>query len=144
MWEVSCDFTSSFSHEKDCLCSGSCREFLWNHTESDASEQSLREQGLCCATSLQPYLTLCHPMDYSLPGSSAHGILQARILEQVAIFFSRGSSQPRDKTQVSCTAGRFFTVWATREEMPSSYIFFLLEWGLETRLLDAWSRYISH
>ena len=79
-------------------------------TESDASEQSLREQGLCCATSLQPCPTLCHPMDCSLPGSSAHGILQARILEQVAIFFSRGSSQPRDKTQVSCTAGRFFTV----------------------------------
>ena len=47
-------------------------------------------------------------------GSSIHGILQARILEWVAISFSRGSSQLRDRTQVSCTAGRLFTVWATR------------------------------
>ena len=49
------------------------------------------------------------------PGFSVHGILQARILEWVAIPFSRGSYQPRDQTQVSCTAGRFFTIWATRE-----------------------------
>ena len=49
------------------------------------------------------YLTLCKPMDYySSPGSSVHGILQARTLEWVAIFFSRGSSQPRDWTSVSC------------------------------------------
>ena len=54
-------------------------------------------------------------MDCSLPGSSVHGILQARILEWEAILFSRGSSWLRDQTQVSCTAGRFFTVWATRE-----------------------------
>ena len=51
-------------------------------------------------------------MDCSLPGSSVHGILQARTLEWVAISFSRGSSQPRDRTQVSCVAGRFFTNWA--------------------------------
>ena len=56
--------------------------------------------------------TLCDPKDCSLPGSSVHGILQARILEWVAIHFSRGSSQPRDWTWVSCIAGRFFTVWA--------------------------------
>ena len=54
-------------------------------------------------TQLRP--TLCHPMDYIF-----HGILQARILEWVAIPFSRGSSQPRDRTQVSLTAGRFFTM----------------------------------
>ena len=59
--------------------------------------------------------TLCDPMDCSLPGSSVYGIFQARVLEWVAISFSRGSSQPRDRTQVSCTAGRYFTVWATRE-----------------------------
>ena len=53
---------------------------------------------------------LCNSMDCSLPGSSVHGILQARILEWVAILFFRGSSQPRDRTQVSCTAGRFFTI----------------------------------
>ena len=51
----------------------------------------------------QSCLTLCDPMDYTI-----HGILQARILEWVAITFSRGSSQPRDRTQVSLTAGRFF------------------------------------
>ena len=62
--------------------------------------------------------TLCDPMDCSLPGSSIHGIFQARILEWVAISFSRRSSQTRDWTQVFCTAGVllfFFTSWATRE-----------------------------
>ena len=53
--------------------------------------------------------TLCDPMDCSPPGSSVHGILQARILEWVIIPFSKGSSRPRDQTQVSCIAGRFFT-----------------------------------
>ena len=53
--------------------------------------------------------TLCNPTDYSLPGSSVHGILQLRILERVAIFFSGGSSRPRNQTRVSCIAGRFFT-----------------------------------
>ena len=57
--------------------------------------------------------TLCDPMDYTLPGSSVHGILHARIREWIALPFSRGFSQPRDWTQVSCIAGRFFTVWAT-------------------------------
>ena len=53
------------------------------------------------AKSLQSCLILCVPMDHSLPGSSVHGILQARILEWVSMPFSRGSSQPRDRTQVS-------------------------------------------
>ena len=64
---------------------------------------------------IQSCPTLCDPMDYSPPGSSIHGILQARILEWVAISFSRGSSQPRDQTQVSCIAGRCFKLWATKE-----------------------------
>ena len=63
----------------------------------------------------QSYPALCDPMDCSLPGSSVHGILQARILEWVAISSFRGSSRPRDQTQVSCIAGRFFTIWATKE-----------------------------
>ena len=54
----------------------------------------------------------CNHMDLSLPGSSVHGILQA-ILKWIAISFSRESSQPRDRTPVSCTAERFFTNWAT-------------------------------
>ena len=60
-------------------------------------------------------LTFCDSMDCSPPGSSVHGILQARILEWVAIPFSRGSSQPRDQIQVSCIGGRFFTIRDTRE-----------------------------
>ena len=64
----------------------------------------------------QSCLTLCHPMDCSLPGFSVHGIFQARVLEWVGISFSRGSSQPRDWTwvsYVSCIAGGFFTTSTT-------------------------------
>ena len=57
--------------------------------------------------------TLCDSMNCSPSGSSIHGVLQARILEWIAIPFSRGSSWPRDRTQVSFIAGRFFTIWAT-------------------------------
>ena len=77
--------------------------------------QSLLRETLALASKLwvlvaQSCLTLCNPMDWSPPGSSVHGILQARILEWVAIPFSRGSSWSRDWTQVSCIAGRFFTI----------------------------------
>ena len=58
----------------------------------------------------QLFPTLCDSMGYSLPGSSVQGVLQARILEWVAIPFSKGSSQPRNQTEVSCIAGRFFTI----------------------------------
>ena len=57
----------------------------------------------------QSCLTLCNPVDCGPPGSSVHGTFPARILEWVAISFSRGSSRPRDQTQVSCLAGRVFT-----------------------------------
>ena len=71
-------------------------------------------------------LTLCDPMDCSPPGSSVHVILQARILESVAIPFSRGSSQLRDQTQVSRTVGRFFTIWEPGKTFnwPSSKILY--------------------
>ena len=59
--------------------------------------------------------SLSHAMDCSLPGSSVHRILQAKIFVWVVISFSRGSSCPSSQTPVSCTAGRFFTIWATRE-----------------------------
>ena len=64
--------------------------------------------------------TLCNPMDCSLPGSSIHGIFQARVLEWAAISFSRGSSRPRDR---SCIADRRFTVWAMRclNKCPNSF-----------------------
>ena len=75
------------------------------------------EDCLCvCVWVAQSCLILCHPMDYSPPGSSVHGILQARILEWVAIYFSRGSSPPRDWTWISWTACRFFAIWATWED----------------------------
>ena len=59
-------------------------------------------------------MSLCNPLDCSLPGSSIQGIFQARILEWVAISFSRRSSWPRDWTRVSCIVGIHLTVWATR------------------------------
>ena len=62
--------------------------FIYNNNESESKVA-------------QSCLTLCNSMDYSLPGSSIHGILQARILEWVAISFSRGSSRPRDQPRVS-------------------------------------------
>ena len=65
----------------------------------------------------QSCLTLFNPVDGSLSGSSVHGLLQVRILEWVAIPFSRGSSQPRDQIRVSPVAGTFFTVWVIREAL---------------------------
>ena len=67
--------------------------------------------------------TLWDPMDYTV-----HGILQARILEWVAFPFSSGSSQPRDRTQVSHIAGRFFTSWAIREDLLENPQLILCKW----------------
>ena len=72
--------------------------------------------------------TLRNPTDCSPPGSSIHGIFHARILECIALPFSRGSSWPGDGTEVSCIAGRFFTVWATIIWSTCSY--FRIHWCL--------------
>ena len=75
-----------------------------------------------CSVCAQLCPTLCNPMDCSLPGSSVCGILQARILEWVAVFYSRGSSQLRDCTHsfcVSCT-GRWILCRSTTWEVPNS------------------------
>ena len=69
----------------------------------------------CRSEVAQSCPTLCDPMDCSLPCSSIQGIFQARVLEWIAISFSRGPSQPRNWTWVSCIVGRCFTIWATRE-----------------------------
>ena len=69
----------------------------------------------------QSWQLFCNPMDCSPPVSFVREIFQARILEWVAILFSRGLSWPRDQTQVSCIAGRFFTVWTTREAYMVNY-----------------------
>ena len=63
-----------------------------------------------CVLVTQSCLTLCNPTDHIPPGSSVHEILQARIVGWVATSFSRRSSQPRDRTRVSCIADRYFTV----------------------------------
>ena len=77
---------------------------------------------VCVCEVAQSCPTLCDPVDCSPPGSSVHEILQARILEWVAISFSRGSSRPRDRTQVSRIAGRRFNLWATREAQMHVFI----------------------
>ena len=93
-----------------------CRQILYQLSHKGSPKASTcyvcstQHTGSLCAKSLQSCLTLCDPMDCSPPGCSIHGILQARRLEWAAITFSRGSSQPRDRTLVSCIAGRFFTV----------------------------------
>jgi len=69
----------------------------------------------CESEVAQSCLTLRNPMDCSLPGSSVHGVLQARVLEWVAMPSSGGFFQPRDQTQISHIADRFFTSWASRE-----------------------------
>ena len=82
----------------------SCMWILWSYF----SLQKIYFSGKVKVAQL--YLTLCDPMDYTV-----HGIPQVRILEWVLMPSSRGSSQPRDWTQVSCIAGRVFTSWASRE-----------------------------
>ena len=72
---------------------------------------------LCPWGDSQSCPALCDPMDYSPSGSYFYGILQARIVEWVAMPSSRVSSQLRDRNRVSCIAGGFFTVWATREAL---------------------------
>ena len=76
---------------------------------------------VCCMLVAQSCPTLCDPMDCSPPGSSVCGILQARILEWIAMPSSKGSSQPRDWTQVSHIAGGLFTIWALWEDLTYSY-----------------------
>ena len=82
--------------------------------------------------------TLSDPMNCSLPSSSVHGILQARILQWVAILFSRGSSWSRDQTQVSSTASRFFTIWATGEALTT----WTFVGKVMSLLCNSWSRFV--
>ena len=96
--------------------------------------------------------TLCDPTDCSPPGSPVHGLLQARMLEWVAISFFKGYSWPRDRTHVSCTSGRFFTVCATRETFPKLWVIMLVEavqarkyiWSSHCCSLQGRSKSLSH
>ena len=84
----------------------------------------------CEVLFVQFHPTLWDPMDCSLPVSSVHGILQARTLEWLAIPVSRRSFQCGDGTQVSCIAGGFFTIWATREALWSNRYWLFDLWFL--------------
>ena len=78
--------------------------------------------------------TLCDPMDYNLLGFSIHGILQARILDWIAISFSRGSSWPRDRIRVSCIGRWILHHWTTREDLHLWEIFQIIQNSKTTRL----------
>ena len=80
-----------------------CRQMLYHLTTREVTHYKPSEVSQSCPT-------LCDPMDCSLPRSSIHGIFQARVLEWIAISFSRGPSLPRDQTRVSCIVGRHFTI----------------------------------
>ena len=84
------------------------------------------ERTVFCVLVTQSCPTLFDSMDCSPPGSSVRGILQARILEWVGFPFSRRSSWPRDRTHTSCTAGRLFTVWATKGRARKGWVFWPL------------------
>ena len=86
---------------------------------------TLREPNVCLVA--QSCLTLCNSMDYSITGSSVHGISQTRILEWDAMPSSRDKAQPRDRTQVSCIAGGLFTSWATRKAQENQETFLILK-----------------
>ena len=96
---------------------------LSNSTIMRATQESVK------VSVAQPCPTLCNPMDRSPPGSSVHGLLQVRMLEWVAISFSRASSWPRDGISWpgdAGTAGRLFTIWATREAQTQVVYNFLV------------------
>ena len=90
--------------------------------------RSWDRQGVVLAA--ESCLTLCDPVDCSPPGSSVHGILQAGILEWVAILFSRGSSRPRDQTCVSRIVGRFFAIWASGVHLFKLHPNIMIPWFL--------------
>ena len=109
----------------ECVCtdilvffatSGSCHSHIWSLClVSEARKECMNDQGFIHSPRawmkvVQSCPTLCNPMEYRV-----HGVLQARILEWLDFPFSRESSQPKDRAQVSWTAGRFFTIWALRE-----------------------------
>ena len=113
-----------------------CHSLLWGIFPTQGSKPGLlhcrqilyhlKHQGnlhthTACMLSHHSCTRLCNSMDCSPPGSSVRGILQVRILELVFIPCSRGSSQPRNQTQLSCIAGRFSTVSATAEALLPNF-----------------------
>ena len=101
-----------------------CVKWPWGFPGGSVGKESTCHTGESESESevAQSCPTLCDPMDCSSPGSSVHGILQATILEWGAISFSRRSSRSRDRTQVSCIAGRRFNLWPTKSCSQCVYI----------------------
>ena len=93
------------------------------HDEDSVYPSSLKWSEVKWSEVVQLCLTLCDPMDCSLQGSSVHGIFQARVLEWIAISFSRGSSRPRDRSRVSRIVDRCFTVGYPKPQERSLYSF---------------------
>ena len=91
-----------------------------------------------CEATVKVKVTQSSPTRCSPVNCTPHGILQARILEWVAFPFSRGSSQPKDRTQVSRIAGRFFTSWATREAHLASRDLVLNQWSHVCSICPLW------
>ena len=89
------------------------RQLEWLSTHALHFTRTESNRSLAVLVVVQSCPAVCDSTDSSLPGSSVHGILQARILKWVATPLSKGSSRPKDQTWVSCVAGKFFTVWAS-------------------------------
>ena len=85
------------------------------------AKASLPILAVCCVVSLSRVRLFATPCTVACQAPLSMGILQARILEWIAMPSSRGSSQPRDRTQVSCIAGRFFIIWATSKLLLNSH-----------------------
>ena len=103
----SCDFS------KSCLNIGKFTVHILLKLGLENSEHYFASVWSCKVA--QSCLTLCDPMNCSLPGFSIHEIFQASVLEWVAISLSRGSYHTRDRAHASCIVGRYFTLWASRE-----------------------------
>ena len=105
-----CDYLSSFTY------------LVYSSPPSFNFWSAIYYNSCCCGSSVtRSCPTLCNPIDCSPPGSSTHGIFQARILEWVATSFSRGSSWPRDQAHISCIGRQILYHWATWEAHELKY-----------------------
>ena len=114
-WLIPSNFRHGDHHKADLQWSRTAYPRSLSKKPSAEWAKEVRHLILLLLIDTQSCPTVCDPVDCSPPGSSVHGILQARMLEWVAVPFCRGSSRPRDWTRACCIAGRFFTIRATRE-----------------------------
>ena len=113
-----------FLESKDCVLHFLRASHITSHGLDMIIKQTYQQGKIAVVMELvtQPWLTLSDSVDWNLPGSPARGVLQARVLMWVGTLFSREFSWPRDWTQVSFIAGRFLTIWATREAQQGKRI----------------------